>query len=145
MRWFLFRAPALPEFSKSLRRTLPWILPAAVLGCTLVLAGFAQMTQPPNRTPKPLIVPDANPVPDANDQMEMRQKDLQNHHFDAANAERRRQMMKASDMLETMAIALKAEADKPGPISENEVRKAETIEKLAHIVKDRMTITIAPN
>ena len=120
-------------------------MPPAVLSCVFALGSFGQVNQQPNRTPKPIIVPEANPTPDANDQMVMRQKNLQTRNFNLANAERRRQMMKATDMLETMAIALKAEADKPGPPSENEIHKAETIEKLAHIVKDRMTITITSN
>lgn len=145
MRWIVFRAPASKQFPERRGRSFPWLLPGAVVGFVLALGAFAQMTQPPSRPPKPLIVPDANPTPDANDRMIMEQNKVQDRNFSLANAQRRREMMKASDMLQTIAIALKAEADKPGPTSENELRKAETIEKLAHIVKERMTITIAPN
>jgi hypothetical protein len=145
MRWILFRAPASELFPQRRGRSFPWVFPGAVLGSILALGGFAQMSQPPSRPPKPLIVPEANPTPDANDRMVMRQNKLQDRNFDLANTERLHQMVKASDMLQTIAIALKAEADKPGPLSENEIRKAETIERLAHIVKERMTITIAPN
>lgn len=111
---------------------------------TLMLGGFAQMQQPPSHPPRPLIDPEANPTPDANDQMKMRQQNLRLHNFDLANEERLRQMMKASDMLETLAIALKVEVDRPGPFSENELQKVENIEKLAHIVKDRMKLTVVP-
>jgi hypothetical protein len=56
-------------------------------------------------------------------------------------------MMQASEMLETMAIALKAEVDNSssGTLSPEVLRKAEVIEKLAHIVKDRMKMTVLPN
>ena len=145
MRWILFRAPALKQFRQTCGRSFPWVFPAAVLALTFALAGFAQMTQPPSRPTKPWIVPDANPMPDANDRMVMEQNKLQDRNFNLANTERLHQMMKASDMLQTFAIALKAEADRPGPPSENEIHKAETIEKLAHAVKEKMTITIAPN
>jgi hypothetical protein len=145
MRSIVFRAPASGEVRSRRGRFLPWFLPGAVLVTGLALGGFAQMSQPPNRPPKPMIAPEANPTPDANEQMAMRQRKLQNRNFDLANAERRRQMIKASNMLETMAIALNAEVDKPGPASENEIQKAETIEKLAHMVKERMTLTVTPN
>lgn len=145
MRWIIFRAPASKQLPERRGQTLPWLLPGAVFGLMLALGGFAQMSQPPSRPPKPLIVADANPTPDANDRMLMEQNKVQDRNFNLANAQRLREMMKASDMLQTMAIALKAEADQPGPTSENELRKAETIEKLAHIVKERMAITIAPN
>jgi hypothetical protein len=56
-------------------------------------------------------------------------------------------MTEATEMLETMAIALKAEVDNNGstPLSENAVHKAETIEKLARLVKERMQLTVGPN
>jgi hypothetical protein len=122
-----------------------WLLPGAVIAGMLTLACFAQMQQQPAHAPKPLILPEANPVPDKNDQMKMQERNAQRHNFDAANAERLKQMMKATEMLETMAMALKAEVDdsKSGSLSQNALRKADTIEKLARIVKERMTLSVA--
>ena len=144
MRWISLRAP-LSALGKEQGRFYPWMASVALLLGLLTLTVFGQLNQqPPSHPPKPLIVPLANPTPDANDQMEMRQRKLQARNFDLANGERRRQMMKASDMLETLAIALKVEVDKPDPLSANEVQKAEEIEKLAHIVQERMKLTVAP-
>src|ERR1700752_2927447 len=129
-------------------RKRPWILPTIAAGSavlfTVTLLGFAQTPTP---VPHPLLLPAANRPPDANAQMEMREQKSKRQNFDAANAERLRQMTEASEMLETMAIALKAEVDKSGsaPLSENALHKAETIEKLAHLVKERMQLTVAPN
>ncbi len=84
-------------------------------------------------------------MPDANDQMIMREKNEQMRNFDAANAERLKELMKASEALETLAMAMKAEVDKPDGVDRNSLQKAETIEKLARIVKERMKLTVAPN
>jgi hypothetical protein len=77
--------------------------------------------------------------------MEMRERRAQRHSFDAANVERLREMMQASEALQTLAMALKAKVDGPDELSQNEVNKAETIEKLARIVKERMKLTVAAN
>lgn len=144
MRWLLFRAPApgrerrpSGRFSRSLLASASFTL--------LTLGGAAQMTQAPSRPPSPLIVPAANPMPDRNDQMAMRERMMGTRNFDLANAERLRQMMIASNMLETLAMALKAETDKPGPVAQDEIRKAADIERLARMVKERMKLTIGPN
>lgn len=117
---------------------------AAVLGM-LTLAGFAQVNQPASGPLTSLINPEAHPMPDANDRMIMREENARKQNFDAANAERLKQMMKATDMLETMASALKAEVDKSGDVTQNTINKAEAIEKLARIVRQRMTLTVGPN
>ena len=123
-----------------------WALPGATAIAMLTLVGFAQ-NQPPLHPEKSIILPEANRPPDANDQMKMRETQNKNKNFDAANAERLKQMMQATEMLETMAIALKAEVDNSGSgtLSPEMLRKAETIEKLARIVKDRMKMTVGPN
>jgi hypothetical protein len=79
--------------------------------------------------------------------MQMREQKVKRQNFDAANAERLRQMTQATEMLETMAIALKAEVDNTGSarLSETALHKAETIEKLAQLVKQRMELTVNPN
>ena len=131
-------------------RKRTWILPTTLAGsailATATLLSFAQ-TSSQSPPPHPLLLPAANRPLDANQQMEMREKKSKRQNFDAANAERLRQMTQASEMLETMAIALKAEVDKNGStqLSENAVHKAETIEKLAQIVKEQMKLTVNPN
>lgn len=140
-----FRAPAPGVFYKRCGNlTLLVVLCAMVTGMS-PLAGFAQMSQPPSRPPKPVVSPEANRPPDANDQMAMRENNAKRHNFDAANAERLREVTEATQMLETMAIALKAEVEKSGDFSQNTIHKAETIEKLAHIVEERMKLSVAPN
>ena len=120
---------------------------ASTVAGLLTLAALAQSNQPPSLAPKPLIIPLANRVPDANDQMEMRLDKMKRQNFNAANAERLKQLMKATEMMETMAMALKAEVDDTpsNALSANAVQKAENIEKLARIVKERMELTAAPN
>lgn len=68
-------------------------------------------------------------------------------NFDAANAERLKQITQASEILQTLAIAMEAEIEKDpsGDISANEMQKADNIEKLARAVKERMKLTIAAN
>lgn len=127
-----------------------WRMTRAILGgllgiAMIALAGFAQIAQPPSRPPRPVLSPDANRLPDKNDQMLMRQKNAKRRNFDVANAERRKELMQASVALETLAMALKAQVDKSEDLSQNEINKAETIEKLARIVEERMKLTVAAN
>jgi len=138
------RAPAPGEMRKLCGRFSAMILLCALGIGGLRLAGFAQMNQPPIRLQTP-ILPESNRLPDANGQMVLREKSAQKRNFDAANAERMKQLTQATQMLETLAIALKAEVDKPGDVSQNTINKAETIEKLARIVKERMRLTVGPN
>ena len=122
-----------------------WVLACCALaGGTLMVAGFAQSSQPPSNTSRPLLMPEANRPPDANQQMMMREKNQVTRNFNAANAERRKELMEASEMLETMAMALKAEMDQSDDLSKNTIHKADTIEKLARIVEDKMKLSVAP-
>jgi len=129
-------------------RKRAWILPMTLAGSAiLAMVTLLSFAQTPAPQPHPLLLPAVNRPPDANQQMEMREQKSKRQNFDAANAERLRQMTQATEMLETMAIALKAEVDKTGStqLSETAVHKAETIEKLAQIVKERMELTVKPN
>ena len=76
--------------------------------------------------------------------MQMNERHVKAQSFDAANTERLRQIAEESDMLVTMAMALKAEADNSNSdgVSPTAIRKAETIEKLAHSVKQKMELTV---
>lgn len=118
-------------------------------GCIVgaLFPGHAQTPQPGSRVPKPLIGPEANRLPDANERMEM-QEGLQHEvKYSAANAERLRQMERESENLVTMAMALKAEVDSTpaNQISANAIRKAEVIERMAHGIEERMKLTITPH
>jgi hypothetical protein len=140
-----FPASASAQLRRLWSTCSPVVLLCAVVPGMLNLEGFAQMSVPPSRPPKPIIAPEANRLPDANDQMMMREEIARKRNFDAANAERLKEVMQATEALETMAIALKAEVDKSEDLSENTIHKADTIEKLAHSVKERMTLTVAQN
>jgi hypothetical protein len=98
----------------------------------------------PQPHPTSVILPAANHGPDANDRMEMQDQKLKRAGFDAANAERKRQLDSDSAMLLKLASELKAEIDKtpPDTLSLSIVRKAEDIEHLAHSVQVKMKLTV---
>ena len=96
---------------------------------------------------KPLLMPDANRPPDANEQMAMHEQQAKNKNVDAANLERKRQITDDSARLLKLASDLKAEVDKTSKdtLSLGVIRKAEEIEKLAHNVKEKMKLTMGAN
>jgi len=93
---------------------------------------------------KPYLLPEANRLPDANDQLKMRDQKAKQQNFDAANAERKKQLFDDSTKLLTLAMALKAEVDKTNKdmLSLNVIRKADELEKLAHNVKEKMKLSV---
>ncbi len=101
--------------------------------------------EPPSLNPdKPYLSPEANRLPDVNAQMKMRERQEKQQNFDAANAERKKELTNESTQLLTLAMALKAEVDKTNKdmLSLNVIRKADEIEKLAHNVKEKMKVTV---
>jgi hypothetical protein len=115
------------------------------LAAITLLSGAAQPGQQPSQnTDKPYLLPEANRLPDVNDQMKMRNRDAKQQSFDAANAERKKQLSDDSTKLLTLAMALKAEVDKTNKdmLSLNVIRKADEIERLAHNVKEKMKLTV---
>ena len=145
MRSKVFRAPGSGK-DRSRRRGMRHAFAAgSILTAIVTVTGFAQMSQLSSRPTRPAVSPDINRIPDRNDQTEMLERRAQRHSFDAANVERLRELMQASEALQTLAMALKAKVDGPDKLSQNEVNKAETIEKLARIVKERMKLTVAAN
>jgi hypothetical protein len=115
------------------------------LAAIALLTGAAQPGQQASgNTDKPYLLPEANRLPDANDQMKMRNRDAKQQSFDAANAARKKQLSDDSTKLLTLAMALKAEVDKTNKdlLSLNVIRKADEIEKLAHDVKEKMKLTV---
>jgi len=108
-------------------------------------AGLACVAQD-FRPEKANVVTPVNQLPDANAQMESRDKTSKQQKFEAANAERKKQIVDDSTKLLNMAIALKAEVDKTtkDTLSLNVIRKADEIEKLAHSVKEKMKVAVGP-
>lgn len=130
-----FRRPRLAVISGSLS-----LVALALLAC----AAEPGQQQPGPNIDKPYLLPEANRLPDANDQMKMRDQKAKQQSFDAANAERKKQLSDESAQLLTLAMALKAEVDKTNKdmLSLNVIRKADEIEKLAHNVKEKMRLTV---
>jgi hypothetical protein len=116
------------------------LLAAIAFLTSAVLPGQA----PSQNTDKPYLLPEANRLPDANDQMKMHTEEAKQQSFDAANAERKKQISDDSTRLLTLAMALKAEVDKTNKdmLSLNVIRKADEIEKLARNVKEKMKLTV---
>jgi DNA-directed RNA polymerase alpha subunit len=65
--------------------------------------------------------------------------------YEAANSERKRQLEQDSALVLQLAAELETELEKTGheATTPSAVRKAETIEKLAHTVKEKMKLTAA--
>jgi hypothetical protein len=131
---------------------------SAYAACLCACAGFlltaflspaaAAAQQEPLANPLPhptsVILPAANRAPDANDRMEMQDQKLKRASYEAANAERKRQLDSDSALLLKLASELKAEIDRTPPdmLSLSIVRKAEEIERLAHNVQVKMKLTV---
>jgi hypothetical protein len=113
------------------------------------LTALIAVAQPPQQNPgmnpdKPYLSPDANRLPDKNDQMKLNSDQSKKEHFEAANAERKRQIADDTAKLLELATQLKSEVDKTSKdtLSINVIRKAESIEKLAKGVKEKMKLTV---
>jgi hypothetical protein len=121
---------------------------AAMTVLTAANLGQGPGTQPPSLNPdRPYLLPEANRLPNVNDQMRMRERKKAQQNFDAANLERKKQIADDSTKLITLAIALKAEVDNNSnnTLSASEVRKADEIEKLARDVREKMKLTASTN
>jgi len=96
---------------------------------------------------KPIHNPALTTPPDANAQMRMREEQTKKQNFDAANAERKKQLADDSTRLLKLATDLKAEVDKTtkDTLSLTVIRKADEIERLAHNVKEKMKLTMGAN
>jgi len=121
------------------------ILCCLAAGIALAAITAPAQQQAPNPC-KPIILPEANRPPDANDQMAMRDQKSKKDSYAAANTERRKQIADDSAKLVKLATDLKAEVDKTSKdtLSLNVIRKADEIERLAHNVKEKMKLTVGP-
>ncbi|HTB96008.1 MAG TPA: hypothetical protein VK716_03300 [Terracidiphilus sp.] len=99
---------------------------------------------PPTPPPHPILLPQANRLPDVNAQMVMKQQLQTKKDFDAANTLRQKQIGDDSVKLLILAKDLKAQMDLLGdkPVPERLQREAAVIELLAHDVQTRMTLTV---
>ena len=128
---------------------------ACLMGLAAVATCVARGQQQPQPTqeagstsqPRPWAesVPAVASAPDANAQMEMRQQQSQSKQakLDAANAARRKQIADDTARLLQLAKDLKADVDKTDKdtLSLEVIRKAESIERLAKGVKEKMKLT----
>jgi len=109
------------------------------------LATFLAVAQqaPPGSPDRPYLIPEANRVPDKNDQMQMQVQAGKRANYEAANLERKKQIADDAARLLELATELKKEVDKTDKdtLSVNVIRKAESIEKLAKGVKEKMKLT----
>jgi hypothetical protein len=128
------------------RSYLQWSSWGVSLTLLATIATTAQNAQvpAPAPTPHPILLPEANRLPDANDQMEMHEQQAKKQDFATANAERKRQIADDSAKLVKLATDLKTEVDKTtkDTLSVNVIRKAEEIERLARSVKEKMKLTV---
>ncbi|MGA3046022.1 MAG: hypothetical protein ABSD67_05335 [Terracidiphilus sp.] len=113
---------------------------AAIVLVPLVGEGL-QVRDPGFRYP-----PSVTRIPDANTQADINGQDSKDKDFEAANAERKKQIANDSAKLLKLATDLKSEVDKTNKdtLSLNVIRKADEIEKLAHDVKEKMKLTVGP-
>jgi hypothetical protein len=120
-----------------------WIQTMAGLALLVTLVCGAQSINPD----KPIHNPVLTAPPDANAQMRMRDEQVKKQNFDAANAERKKQLADDSARLLKLATDLKAEVDKTtkDTLSLTVIRKADEIERLAHNVKEKMKLTMGAN
>jgi len=132
-----------------LRAVRHWGRAIACLVGAAALAGGAQTAQQQQDSPKagpdkPYLLPEANRLPDANQQMEMHDQQAGPQNYAAANIERKKQISDDSTRLLKLATELKSEVDKTtkDTLSLGVIRKADEIERLAHSVKEKMKLTV---
>ena len=116
-----------------------------IFACLLVVATLKGAAQnPPGfNADKSIHDPVLTSPSYANAQMQIRDQQTRQQSFEAANAERKKQIADNSARLLKLATDLKAEVDKTtkDTLSLNVIRKADEIERLAHNVKGKMTLT----
>lgn len=105
---------------------------------------WAEPSQQTTNVNKPIVIPAANPQPDANSVMRMREQHEKKQDFEAANIERKKQLTDDSARLLALASELKTEVDKTNKdtLSLTVIRKASEIEKLAHDVREKMRLVV---
>ena len=94
----------------------------------------------------PHLPPELNRIPDNNQIDDINSHEAKNRSFEAANAERKKQIGDESAKLLKLAKDLKSEVDKTSKdtLSLGVIRKADEIEKLADDIKEKMKLTVGP-
>ena len=108
-----------------------------------IAAGPGQNTAPGTPVTPEMPNPQASRLPGAVQQTGTSERQARQQSFEAANAERKKQIADDSAKLLKLATELKAEVDKTtkDELSLGVIRKADEIEKLAHNVKEKMKLT----
>lgn len=122
---------------------LAFISPVQVWGQQSASQGTETIMMPPR--PTSILLPAANHMPDANDTMQINQQAKQSKQarFEAANTARRKQIADDAAKLLELASELKTAVDKTDKdtLSLDVIHKAESIERLAKGVKEKMKLT----
>ncbi len=133
------------ESSRGFPAAFEWVRSLACIAAVAALTGASfsgQQTPAPN-TDKPYLLPEANRLPDVNQQMEMKeQQQAKPADYATANQERKKQIADDSAKLLKLAAELKTAVDKTtkDTLSLDVIRKADEIERLAHSVKEKMRL-----
>jgi len=128
---------------RSRRRGVFIVLVIAVM---IPLVGKALLQNSPPNTPR--NVPEfLNRPPDFSDQERMRQEQRSQQGIAAINALRKKQVTDDTAKLLKLATDLKAEIDNTDKdtVSHDTLHKAESIEKLARSIKQKMSTSAIPN
>ena len=128
---------------RSRRRGVFIVLVFAVM---IPLVGKALLQNSPPNTPR--NVPEfLNRQPDFSDQERMRQEQRSQQGIAAINALRKKQVTDDTAKLLKLATDLKAEIDNTDKdtVSHDTLHKAESIEKLARSIKQKMSTSAIPN
>jgi hypothetical protein len=148
-RGFQQRSSTTTMIKAAITRNRRWLRATACLfaGAFLVTAVDRGQQAPPGSPDRPYLMPEANRPLDANQKMEMQEQQQKKANFEAANAERKKQLTDDSAHLLKLANELKTEVDKTDKdtLSISVIRKADEIERLAHIVKEKMKLTVGAN
>jgi hypothetical protein len=131
-------------------RFRPWVIAVAAFAVLTVFpftAGLSQQDEKPlpEKGALPPLNPLANPKPDANRFMEyeMQRKQMQKR-VEELNVLRHKEMTEDTAQLVKLAAEVKIETNtaRLDALSALELRKVETIEKLAHGVREKMKTTV---
>lgn len=123
------------------------LMAAALVALGVLAFPLSGQWTPPPHPPRPVLDPVANRPPDANEVMLMREREQKKQNFEAANAERKKQLDKESANLLILARDLNAHMKDLGdqPLTPRMVREAEVIELLAKDVQAKMKLTVGSN
>jgi hypothetical protein len=144
------RTSITPPFAVRAGVSLLWSC-LLLLCAAAIPSAFSQATPTPQKPtnqaedkPNSYLRPEANRLPDANDIMMMRQQKTSKAKFEAANAERKRQLDDDSQALLKLAAELNETLGKNDSRPSPDLRrKLEEIERLAHSVQVKMKLTMS--